>query len=190
VKFQLVELFVQVSGHHGGMKAVVSLGGLTGLLMEVPVRKSFTFRITLFSGANSLCLEHWKNMMRETEGQIGNSGQFNFRRRCMFDFRLLKRALSSVAAVAISLIFLIGQTWAQTASQPSTKKGDWPYYFADANATRYSPQDQINGSNFNQLEVAWHFKTDNLGARPEYKLEGTPLEVHCRIAASGDCAGR
>src|ERR1700674_2468888 len=96
----------------------------------------------------------------------------------MFNFRFLKRALSSVAAVALSLIFFMGQTWAQTAGQPSTKKGDWPYYFADAKGTRYSPLDQINASNFNKLEVAWHFKTDQLGARPEYKLEGTPLEIN------------
>src|SRR5579863_3569431 len=96
----------------------------------------------------------------------------------MFDLRLLKRALSFVAPVAIPFLFAMGQTWAQTASQPSTKKGDWPYYFADARGTRYSPQEQINASNFNQLEVAWHFKTDNLGARPEFKLEGTPLEVN------------
>jgi len=27
-------------------------------------------------------------------------------------------------------------------------------------------------SNFNNLEVAWRFKTDNLGPFPEYKLEG------------------
>ena len=32
-------------------------------------------------------------------------------------------------------------------------------------------------SNFSKLEVAWRFKTDNLGARPEFKLEGTPLVV-------------
>ena len=62
--------------------------------------------------------------------------------------------------------------------QPSTAKGDWPMYFADPSGSRYSPQDQINASNFNKLEVAWHFKTDNLGARPEYKLEGTPLEIN------------
>ncbi|MFQ5742796.1 MAG: PQQ-binding-like beta-propeller repeat protein [Acidobacteriota bacterium] len=43
--------------------------------------------------------------------------------------------------------------------------------------TRYSPLDQIDASNFNDLEVAWRFKTDNLGNRPEYKLEGTPLVV-------------
>ena len=28
-----------------------------------------------------------------------------------------------------------------------------------------------------KLEVAWRFKTDNLGTRPEFKLEGTPLMV-------------
>jgi quinoprotein glucose dehydrogenase len=99
----------------------------------------------------------------------------------MLDTRLLKTGLSSAAALAFILIFLGGQSWAQNAGQPSTTKGDWPYYFADAKGSRYSPQDQINGSNFNQLEVAWHFKTDSLGARPEYKLEGTPLEINGTI---------
>ena len=32
-------------------------------------------------------------------------------------------------------------------------------------------------ANFNALEVAWRFKTDSLGPRPEFKLEGTPLMV-------------
>src|SRR3984957_7409147 len=96
----------------------------------------------------------------------------------MLSPRSMKRFLSSVGAVPLSLVFFVGRAPAQTAGQPSTKKVDWPYYFADANGTRYSPQDQINAANFNQLEVAWHFKTDNLGARPEYKLEGTPLEVN------------
>ena len=27
------------------------------------------------------------------------------------------------------------------------------------------------------MEVAWRFKTDNLGTRPEFKLEGTPLAI-------------
>ncbi len=68
---------------------------------------------------------------------------------------------------------------------PSTKNGEWPYYTADARGSRYSPLDQINGSNFNQLEVAWRFKTDNLGTRPEFKLEGTPLMVKGVIYATG-----
>jgi len=63
------------------------------------------------------------------------------------------------------------------AQQPSTNNGEWPYYTADLKGTRYAPLDQINASNFNQLEVAWRFKTDNFGTRPEYKLEGTPIMV-------------
>jgi quinoprotein glucose dehydrogenase len=44
--------------------------------------------------------------------------------------------------------------------------------------------DQINASNFGKLEVAWRFKTDSLGNRPEYKLEGTPLMVNHRLYAT------
>jgi quinoprotein glucose dehydrogenase len=66
---------------------------------------------------------------------------------------------------------------AALAQQPSTKNGEWPYYTADLKGTKYSPLDQINASNFSKLEVAWRFKTDNFGTRPEYKLEGTPVVV-------------
>jgi quinoprotein glucose dehydrogenase len=61
--------------------------------------------------------------------------------------------------------------------QPSTKNGEWPYYTGDLKGTKYSPLDQINANNFGKLEVAWRFKTDNFGTRPEYKLEGTPVVV-------------
>src|SRR5882724_11306674 len=59
----------------------------------------------------------------------------------------------------------------------STSNGEWPHYTGDLTGARYSPLDQINADNFNKLEVAWRFKTDNLGTRPEYKLEGTPLMI-------------
>src|SRR6478672_5819278 len=61
------------------------------------------------------------------------------------------------------------------AAQPSPQNGEWPSYNADIRGTRYSPLDQINATNFNKLEIAWRYKTDNLGPRPEYKLEGTPI---------------
>jgi glucose dehydrogenase len=71
-----------------------------------------------------------------------------------------------------------GQAPAAAATgQPSTRNGEWPMYTADLRGSKYSPLDQINASNFNKLEVAWRFKTDNLGPRPENKLEGTPLMV-------------
>jgi quinoprotein glucose dehydrogenase len=62
-------------------------------------------------------------------------------------------------------------------AQPSTQNGEWPHNMGDVKGTRYSPLDQITASNFNKLEVAWRFKTDNFGPFPEYKLEGTPLMV-------------
>src|SRR5258706_8025864 len=63
------------------------------------------------------------------------------------------------------------------AAQPTTKDGEWPSYNGDIRGTRYSPLDQINGANFNKLEIAWRFKTNNLGPRAEYKLEETPIIV-------------
>src|SRR6516164_4583945 len=61
---------------------------------------------------------------------------------------------------------------------------EWPTYTADLYGSKYRPLDQINGSNFGKLEIAWRFKTDNLGTRPEYKLEGTPLMVNGVIYAT------
>src|SRR5271156_3922317 len=78
------------------------------------------------------------------------------------------------------MIRLILGTLALSASafaQSGTANGEWPAYAGDLSNYRYSPLDQINASNFSQLEVAWRFKTDSLGTRPEYKLEGTPLMV-------------
>ena len=60
---------------------------------------------------------------------------------------------------------------------PSTKNGDWTHYTADVHGTKYSPLDQITAANFNKLEVAWRFKTEHLGPRPEFNFEATPLMV-------------
>jgi quinoprotein glucose dehydrogenase len=68
--------------------------------------------------------------------------------------------------------------------QPRAKDGEWSTYAADLAGSRYRPLDQINATNFNKLEVAWRFKTDSLGNRPEYKLEGTPLMVNGVVYAT------
>src|SRR6266508_3873529 len=89
-----------------------------------------------------------------------------------------------VAGVAWAGLGVSGQTGRGTqtpAGVPfvaSTKNGDWPSYTGDTRGSRYAPLTQITAENFNDLEVAWRFKTDNLGSRPEYKLEGTPLVVN------------
>src|SRR5262249_35927491 len=78
------------------------------------------------------------------------------------------------------LVCLASPSW----SQWHPKDTEWPTYTADLAGSKYRPLDQINASNFSKLEVAWRFKTDNLGTRPEYKLEGTPLMVNGVIYAT------
>jgi quinoprotein glucose dehydrogenase len=63
--------------------------------------------------------------------------------------------------------------------------GEWRSYGGDLANTRYSPLDQITSENFSNLEVAWRFKTDSLGPRPEFKLESTPLMVNGRLYSTG-----
>jgi quinoprotein glucose dehydrogenase len=60
-------------------------------------------------------------------------------------------------------------------AQSGAKNGQWLTYGGDLGNTHYSTLDQINAGNFNKLQVAWQFKTDNLGPQPEYNLESTPL---------------
>src|SRR5262249_26506473 len=75
----------------------------------------------------------------------------------------------------------------QSAGKPfiaSTANGDWPSYTGDAHGTRYSPLAQITAAHFNDLGVAWRFKTDTLGSRSEFKLEGTPLVVKGKLYAT------
>ncbi|MGA2714232.1 MAG: pyrroloquinoline quinone-dependent dehydrogenase [Bryobacteraceae bacterium] len=62
-------------------------------------------------------------------------------------------------------------------AQTGAKNGEWPTYGGDLGNTKYSPLDQINASNFNTLKLAWRFHTENLGPRPEFNMEDTPLMV-------------
>ncbi len=80
----------------------------------------------------------------------------------------LSRFLCALCA-SVATVFCLAQT---------KQDGEWPTYTADVRGSRYRPLDQINASNFSKLEVAWRFKTDSFGNRPEYKLEGTPLMVN------------
>ena len=63
------------------------------------------------------------------------------------------------------------------AAQARPTSSEWRTYGADLASTRYAPLDQINAANFGTLEVAWRFKTDNLGPRPEFNFQSTPLVV-------------
>ncbi len=90
--------------------------------------------------------------------------------------KLAKRAAPIAAVLALGALWYTARPSTQTMF-PSTKNGDWVAYTADNRGTKYSPLDQVTAANFNKMEVAWRFKTDNLGTRPEFKLEGTPLAI-------------
>ncbi len=70
---------------------------------------------------------------------------------------------------------------ATLAAQRGAPGGEWPTYGGDLGHTRYAPLDQITAGNFAGLEVAWRFKTDNLGPRPEFNFQSTPLMVKGRL---------
>src|SRR3954453_2008294 len=78
-------------------------------------------------------------------------------------------------SVAGLLVIAISNPVAQA---PLAPRSEWRSYAGDLRNHHYSPLDQITAANFNSLEVAWRFKTDSLGPRPEFKLEGTPLAVN------------
>jgi quinoprotein glucose dehydrogenase len=86
--------------------------------------------------------------------------------------RILSRWIAPTALAGCLL-----WTTIPASAQSGAKNGEWQTYGGDLASTRYSPVDQIKADNFGKLEVAWRFKTDSLGPRPEFKLEATPLMV-------------
>jgi len=89
----------------------------------------------------------------------------DFSRRSLLTLPLVAYALARTPAA-----------WAQAATSAATDS-DWRNYGGDLASTRYAPLAQIDATNFNQLEVAWRFKPDAFGPRPEYNLQSTPLVV-------------
>jgi quinoprotein glucose dehydrogenase len=89
----------------------------------------------------------------------------------------MSRVIGSALAIGAAAALFALRPLAQQSAQPSLTNGEWPSYAADLASTHYSPLAQVDASNFKNLEVAWRFKTDSLGPRPEFKLEGTPLMV-------------
>jgi quinoprotein glucose dehydrogenase len=87
---------------------------------------------------------------------------------------MLKRTL----LLALCAVVHAGaQTRPAAPAARSVPVGEWRTYGGDLASTRYSPLDQITSRNFGSLEVAWRFKTENLGPTPEFNFQSTPLMV-------------
>src|SRR5262245_663600 len=80
----------------------------------------------------------------------------------------------------VTLCVIVAAT-TRAGAQSGAPNGEWRTYGGDLGNTRYAPLDQINRDNFNDLEIAWRFKTDNLGPRPEYNFQSTPLMVNGKL---------
>ncbi len=74
-----------------------------------------------------------------------------------------------------ALLALIVATGLRAGAQSETADWEWPTRGADLANTRYAPLDQIDAANFEDLELAWRFGTHNLGPRPDYRWQTTPL---------------
>lgn len=74
-------------------------------------------------------------------------------------------------------VLLAGALSFSAGAQRGTTGGEWPYYAGDAGSTKYSPLDQITAANVKNLQIAWRWKSDNFGPKPDPYLQSTPLAV-------------
>lgn len=84
------------------------------------------------------------------------------------------RSSRSSLALALALALCPATAVAQPARH-GNPHGEWRYWGADAASTRYSPLDQIDASNFAQLQVAWVWRGDNFGPEVDNILRATPI---------------
>ena len=87
--------------------------------------------------------------------------------------------------VVAGLVWLLGTAAASVGGvQTSEADGEWHYYGSDPASTRYAPLDQIDRSNVADLQIAWRWKAENFGPRPEFNYRTTPLMVNGMIYAT------
>ena len=77
--------------------------------------------------------------------------------------------------VAVCCLLTSTTTSAQVLS--GTENGEWRYLGGTAGHIRYSPLDQINRGNFEDLEIAWIWRSDNFGPNVDYFSRSTPIYV-------------
>ena len=74
---------------------------------------------------------------------------------------------AGLVALALCMTLAAGPVTAQD--------GGWTHWGGDAASTRYAPFDQIDASNFEDLEVAWVWRGDNFGPHIYNIQRSTPI---------------
>ncbi|MDP6580212.1 MAG: hypothetical protein QF681_06115, partial [Vicinamibacterales bacterium] len=81
----------------------------------------------------------------------------------------------SAGLVALAVCFTLG------AVPAVAQDGGWTHWGGDAASTRYVPFDQINASNFEDLEVAWVWRGDNFGPHVYNIQRSTPIYAEGKL---------
>lgn len=89
----------------------------------------------------------------------------------------MKTATSPLFAIFAAVAALAIAPSATGQSGTSVYEGDWPLYHGGEFSQRYSPLDQINADNVQELEIAWRFSTQGIGPDLVYNNPATPLEI-------------
>src|SRR5688572_4411342 len=85
------------------------------------------------------------------------------------------------------LLAVVGLAWSHgslfVAAQQPTDDGQWRHYSGNASGTKYSPLDQINKGNVNDLRVVWRWESADRALQRSNPLwragrnEETPLMI-------------
>jgi quinoprotein glucose dehydrogenase len=101
--------------------------------------------------------------------------------RYLVKWRSTGVAVCALAAIAGALLARVSITRAGQGPvlARGNASGEWRYWGADAWSTRYSPLDQIDSSNFANLQVAWQWNAGAFGSDEYYRT--TPLYANGRL---------
>jgi len=67
------------------------------------------------------------------------------------------------------------------AAPATAQEGGWTHWGGNATSTRYSPHDQIDADNFEDLEVAWVWRGDNFGPDVYNIMRSTPIYAEGKL---------
>ena len=82
--------------------------------------------------------------------------------------------LGAWLAVALGILVALPTAVQSSQTLPGTEGGEWRYIGGNAGHTRSSPLNQINASNFDNLEVEWIWRGDSFG---QLMTRPTPIHV-------------
>ena len=88
-----------------------------------------------------------------------------------------RRRRNRVAAALVFAGFGVAVSFGLQAQSRTEPVGEWRYIGGDASHTRYSALDQITAANFERLEIAWTWRSDNFGPRVDHIFRSTPIYV-------------